>query len=56
MNRILSALFCLYKLLFSCFHMENKFQKILYSLIETYFLTNDNPYGRSFSLRRVSIM
>ena len=35
-------------------HMEKKFQKNLYSFIETYFLTNANPYGRSRSLRRVS--
>ena len=33
-------------------HLENFFPKILYSFIETYFFTNENPYGGSFSLRR----
>ena len=26
-------------------------KKILYSFIDTYFLTNENPYGRSLLLR-----
>ena len=29
-------------------HIEN----FVHSFIETYFLTNENPYGRSLSLRR----
>ena len=33
-------------------HKENFFGKILHSFIETYFLTNENPYERSLSLRR----
>ena len=33
-------------------HIEKYFWKILYSFIETHFLTNENPYGRSLSLRR----
>ena len=32
-------------------HIE-KLKKKLYSFIETYFLMNENPYGRSLSLRR----
>ena len=32
-------------------HIE-KNQNVLYSFIETYFLTNENPYGRSLSSRR----
>ena len=32
--------------------MEKNFKKILYSFIETCFLTNENPYKRSLSLRR----
>ena len=33
-------------------HIEKIFSKILNSFIETHFLTNENPYGRSLSLRR----
>ena len=33
-------------------HKEIFFSKILYSFIETYFPTNENPYGRSVLLRR----
>ena len=32
-------------------HIEIFFLKILYHFIEMYFLTNENPYGRSLSLR-----
>ena len=32
--------------------MEKDFTKILYSFIETCFLTNENPYGKSLSLRQ----
>ena len=32
--------------------IETYFLKILYSFIETHFLTNENHYGRSHSLRR----
>ena len=37
-------------------HIGNKIQKILYSFVETHFLTNENPYGRSFSSRRHTFM
>ena len=37
-------------------HLEKLFKKILYSFIETHFLTNENPYGKSLSLRRHTFM
>ena len=36
-----------YKLRNKQIHKEKKFQKILYNFIETYFLTNENPYNVS---------
>ena len=39
-------------ILMSKIHIENFYSKILYSFIQTYFLTNDNPYGRSLLFRR----
>ena len=33
-------------------HKGNLFSKILYRFIETYFLTTENPYGKSLSLCR----
>ena len=47
---------CIYKskvnYIYKQSHIDKKNQKILYSFIETYSLTNDNPYGRSLSSRR----
>ena len=33
-------------------HIENLYSKIVYSFIQTYFLTNGNPYGRSLLFPR----
>ena len=48
----IKVIVCIINYIYKQIHIENKFQKILYSFKEMYFLANGNPYGRSLSLRR----
>ena len=43
---------CIASYIYKQIHKEKKFQKILYTFIETYFRNNDNAYGRPILLQR----